>query len=576
MNRSLYDQFREFFPLEKEKRLVKKLVDKWRKGKNNIQIYHDTTPHKPSFPLYMSIGVIAEDWPGFAEAVFGTVHEKGWNLSFISGITQELEGHQLGIIIVVVKIENETEIKKFRLDKKEIIQNIRRTSIGSLAKRLLLSIELKRLEVFSQVVNIIEKKAKKGLFKDLLGPDGEAFKFFASRSEAYISERNPNDLAEQIINNYKIQKDVLDSKGDIQIYIKNIKTTKEHLTGISVGVFEKDMLLQEMLYSISFVLPDVKIVYNKEFTTPEGILVARIDITDIEGNPYPLYHHERIKRVMRRLHSKARSKSGRVIETTGGFEHYLRVIIPHLVKEFKISGSPQVFFSIMDTSEFYIEFKIIVVSDKKDKEKKVIKILKGFDRVDGLSMLSTHPPKIYGNVIVYIFDVRGDLDKYESSSELYDETKEIIKRAVGEFRDFDEGLRKTDIFKLQSVLEILPSLPEKEVKLIYYTLEDFWRMSASIADIARVIELTYNIILRYKKGEIISDYTELKGGTAIVIATPKEKTLAGKVSNAFKNCEITLSRIERPMATILLAYVSSNEKPLPEERVSRILSKIIP
>ncbi len=343
-----------------------------------------------------------------------------------------------------------------------------------------------------------------------------------------------------------------------------------------MGVFEKDMLLQEMLYSISFVLPDVKIVYNKEFTTPEGVLIARIDITDIEGNPYPLYHHERIKRVMRRLHSKARSKSGRVIETTGGFEHYLRVIIPHLVKEFKISGSSQVFFSIMDTSEFCIEFKIIVVSDKKDKVKKVTKILKGFDRVDGLSMLSTHPPKIYGNVIVYIFDVRGDLDKYESSSELYDETKEIIKRAVGEFRDFDEGLRKTDIFKLQSVLEILPYLPEKEVKLIYYTLEDFWRMSASIADIAKVIELTYNIILRYKKGEIISDYTELKGGTAIVIATPKEKTLVGKVSNAFKNCEITLSRIERPMATILLAYVSSNEKPLPEERVLRILSKIIP
>ncbi|GAH63961.1 unnamed protein product, partial [marine sediment metagenome] len=82
-------------------------------------------------------------------------------------------------------------------------------------------------------------------------PEGETFKFFASRSKAYISERSPKDLAMQIINNYKIQQDVLDSKGEIQIYVKNIKTTKEHLTGISVGVFEKDMLLKGIINSIS-------------------------------------------------------------------------------------------------------------------------------------------------------------------------------------------------------------------------------------------------------------------------------------------------------------------------------------
>ena len=575
MKRNIYDHFRCFFPVEEEEKLVKKLVNKWHKDKKHIHIYHEEPPTKPLYPICVSIGVIAGDWPGFGEAVLGTIHEKGWNLNHISGLSQEVEGSQLGIIIAVIKIENEVELKKFLLDKKVIIENIRRTSIGSLAKRLLLTIESKRLEVYSEVVDIIEKNAKKKYLKELLGPEGETFKFFASRSKAYISERSPKDLAMQIINNYKIQQDVLDSKGEIQIYVKNIKTTKEHLTGISVGVFEKDMLLKGIINSISFVLPNMKISYIKEFTNPDGILIARIEICDKVGHSYPQSSQMRIKNVLKRLHRKARSGSGRVLlETKSGFEHYLRAIIPHLVTEFKNCRIPQVFFSVMDSSEFFLVFKIIVVSGRKDKVKKVTRILEGFDRVDGLSLLSTHPPKIYGNVVVNIFDVRGDLDKYESTMELYDETKGIIKQAIGNFRDFDEGLRKTDTLKLQSVLENLPEVPEKKVKLIYYNLEDFWRLSTSTSDITKVIEITHNINIKHKRNEILTDYIKLTGGTAIVIATPKNKSLVGKLLNLCKNCEITLSNIENPTTCILLAYVSYNGRPLSEQRLSKILQEI--
>ncbi len=576
MEKSIYDHFRSFFPVEEEEKLVKKLISEWHKDKKRIHIYHEEPPEKPIYPLCAPIGVIAGDWPGFSEAVLGTIHEKGWNLNNISGLSEEVEGSKLGIIIVVIKIENEIALKKFLLDKKEIIKNIRITSIGSLAKRLLLSIESRRLEIYSQVVYIIGKTTKKGYLKALLVPEGEVFKFFASRSKAYISERSPKDLALQIINNYRIQKDVLNSKGEIQVYIKNIKTTKENLTGISVGTYEKDMLLKGILDSISFVLPYMKILYNKEFTTQEGVLVARIEISDEEGNSYPPSVHERIKSVLKRQQRKARSESGKVLlETKGGFEHYLRAIIPHLITEFKNCRVPQVFFSVMDSSEFFLLLKIIMVSDKKDKVKKVTRILEGFDRVDGLSLLSTHPPKIHGNAIVNIFDVRGELDKYESSMDLYDETKGIIKQAVGEFRDFDEGLRKTDTFKLKSVLESLPASPEKEVKLIYYALEDFWRLSASTSDIAKAIELTYNILLKHKGDEIIADYIELVGGTAIVIASPKNKSVIGKIFNIYKGCEITLSRIERPTANILVAIISKDGKHLSEDKFTKTLSKII-
>lgn len=576
MNKCIYDHFRSFFPIEVEKELVRKLVDEWRRGKEHIHIYHDTPPDKPSYPLYISIGVIAGDWPGFSEAVLGTIHERGWNLSYISGLSQEVEGSRLGIIIVVIKIEDKKALKKFLTEREEIIKNLRSTSIDSLAKRLLISIESKRLEIYSKVVDIIEREAKKKELKALLGPDGEAFMFFASRSEAYIRERSPEDLADQIINNHRVQKDVVKSKGEIQIYIKNLKTTKENLTGITVGIFEKDMLLKEILDSISFALPYIRILYNKEFTTPEGVLVVRVEISDAAGNAYPPSYHERIKRVLERLHKKTRSESGKVLETTGGFEHYLRAIIPHLVREFNNTGIPQVFFSVMASSEFFLEFKIIVVSDKKDKEKKVARVLEGFDRVDGLMLLSIHPPKTYGNVIVNIFDVRGDLDKFDSSMALYDGTKGIIKQAIGEFRDFDEGLRKTDTGKLQSIMENLHSIPEKEIKRIYYSLEDFWRMSASISNLTKIIELTYNELGKYKKGEIMLNYIELLDGTAIVIASPKDKSFAGKVLNICRGCEITLSSMERPAANILLAFVSHDGKPLSKDKLSELTSKINP
>ncbi len=574
MNKAIYDQIRGFFPVEKERKIVEKLIHKWKKDKTHIHISYKDPPKNPTYPLYTSMGVIAGDWPGFSEAVLAPVHEKGWNLSYISGVSLEMEGTQLGIIIFLIKLQNEEGLKKFIQDKNEIMRNIRSISIGSLAKRLLLRVESKRLEVYSKVVDIIEKKANKEDLKYLLGPEGEAFKFFASRTKAYITERSSVDLAMEIINNYKIQKDVLKSKGEIQIYIKNLKTSREHLTGITVGVFERDMLLKEILDALSFVLPDTKIVYNKEFTTPDGVLIARIEMCDEEGNPYLPSYHKRIKKVLKRLYTKGRAESGRVLETQRGFEHYMRAIIPLLLKEFNKSKFPQVFFSITESTEFSLEFKIIIVTKKKDPEKKIRKLLEKFDRIDGLTLLSTLQPKVYGDSIVLVFDVRGDLDKFKSQSDLYDEAKKVIKKVVGEIRDFDEGMRKIDTIKLQSVLKNLPDIPEMKIKRIYYSLEDFWRMNASTSDITKIIEFIQNLLKKYKKGKMIKDLIELRDGTGIVIISSKDKSVAGRLLEVSSECNITLSKIELPTINILFALLSHNGKPLDKDKVSKILSKI--
>lgn len=566
-----YKKLRDFFPVKKEKELTEKLIEMWETDKEDIHIYKPEKIDSPEFPLCVPIGVIAGDWPGLSEAVLGTIHEKGWNLHYQSGMVVKLENVDLGIIIAVIKIENKFAYSKFLEDLDKITEDIRSISLGSLAKSLLLSIESKRLEIYSKVVDVIEKKADRDILNDLIGPEGEAFKFFASRSKAYIEQRKPEDLATQIMNNYFIQKAVIESKGEIQIKIRNISTTREELTAISIGVFEKDMMLKEILDSISYVIPDIKILYNKEFSNEEGVLVARIEVSDVDGNPYPEQTHERIKRVLKRLHHKARSETGRILESTGGFEHYLRAIIPFLIDEFEKTEKPQVFFSINDTSEFFLELKIILVCNKK---KKVKKIMEGFDKSEGLSFLATHPPKLYGGAIVNTFDVRGELDKFESVSDFYSKTKEIIKRSVGEFRDFDEGMRKADLDKLHSISEKIPQMSLKSIKRIYYSIEGFWRISAPMADLVKVIRLADKIIEKWEGERVIVDHTNLNRSTAFIITSPRGKSLIDRIMDICAECDVSLSKIEQARGNILLVFVSQNSHPLNNKKIDNFIKTL--
>jgi hypothetical protein len=574
MEKYNYEEIRSFFPLEQEKKLVENLIHKWEENSEGIQIYKSSIPKNPSFPLYFSMGLIGKDWPGFSTAILGTIHGKGWNISYESGVTMEANGNKLGIIILVIKINNEPALKKFQIDKKEIINNIVNISEGSLAKRLLLSIGSKRLEVYSKVINIIKKECKENFVPDLLGPEGETFKFFASRTKAYITERTPKDLSEQIITNYKARKDVISTKGEIQIYTKNIKTIKENLTCLTIGVYEKELPLKVILGTISFVLPDSKIIYNKEFTTPEGVLIARIEISDREGKPYSIASHKKIKKVLKRIHEKEKEDTEKGAKAIIGLELYIRAIIPLLTKEFKRSGLPQVYFFLTNSTEFFLEFKIIIVTQKEDAEPKIRKIIAGFNKIAGLKLLSTHQPRELESSSLLIFDIKADLDEFEALSELYQKTKKILIETLGRFRDFDEGMREMDAKKIEVIIHNSPNIPEKQINKIYFSLEDFWRISAPASDITRIVETIHKLQSKHKKGEILYEYLEVENGTIIILISPKEKILSGKLLDFCSKFKITLSRIEMEKTDILIALISSGDKPVENGQIKEIVSKI--
>lgn len=575
MKKHIYEEIRGFFSFKDEKTLVEKLIRKWETNSSGVQIYKSGIPKNPSYPFYFHMGIIGKDWPGFSTAILGVIHGKGWNLSYESGITMEVNGNKLGIIILVIEIMNEPALGKFRKDRNEMINNIMNVSVGSLAKRLLLSVESKRLEVYSKVINIIEKECKEDFLHNLLGPEGEAFRFFASRTKAYITERSPNDLADQIISNYRTHKDVINTNGKIQIYIKNIKTIKENLTCITVGVYERDIPLKVILDTISFVLPDSRIIYNKEFTTPQGVLVARIEISDRGGKPYPPPSHKRIKKVLKRIHLKGREDTGKSAKAPIGLEHYLRAIIPRLIKEFEKSGEPQVYFSLINSTEFFLEFKILIVTKNEDAERKNRRIVTGFNRIAGLTLLSTHQPRERGKASLLIFDIKAALDEFEALSELYQKTKKVLIGELGKIRDFDEGMREMDSEKIRTVIKNFPNIPETQITKLYYSLEDFWRISTPSSDITRILKTIHKLLNKHKKGKTLHKDLAVENGTIIIFLAPKEKILSGNLLKFCSKFKITLSRIEMTETDILIALISKEDKPIQNNQIEEIVSKVI-
>ena len=574
MNKHNYEKIRDFFSIKEEKKIVEKLINIWEKTPSEIEICKSTIPKKVSYPFYFYMGIIGKDWPGFSTAILGTIHGKGWNLSYESGLSLNIKNIQVGIIILVIEILNESALRKFKKDKKEILNNILNVSTGSLAKRLLLSVESKRLEIYSKVINIIKKECKENFLPNLLGPEGEAFKFFASRTKAYITERKPKDLAEQIITNYRAQKDVTEKNGNVQIYIRNLKTIKENLTCITVGVYEKDLTLKVILDTISFVLPDSRIIYNKEFTTPEGIMIARIEISNREGKYYPSPYHKRIRKVLKRIHKKGREDTGKTLKISTGLENYVRAIIPRLIEELEKSGITQVYFSLTNSTEFFLEFKILVVTNKKEAENKNYKIINGFNKIKGLKLLSTHQPRERGDSNLLVFDIKAELDEFEALSELYQKTKRVLVDALGKIRDFDEGIREMDSEKIEAVLKDFPNIPEKQIKKLYYSLEDFWRISIPGSDITRILVVTHKLIKEHKKNEILHESLLVENGIITIFISPKEKVLSGKILNFCSKFKITLSRIEMPETNILIALISKDGKPIEKYQIEEIISKV--
>ncbi|MCH7760154.1 hypothetical protein IIA15_01955 [candidate division TA06 bacterium] len=594
----LLDYFRETFSRNEEAAICIYLLEEWKKNTEEVAIYLSDSKEIRSFPAVFTFGVLSGDWPGMSDSCIGIVHERKWNIYFVKSFVLKYEEKELGIVLITLNIDSKKEWKRLQREMDEIVEGLQRTYLGRDVKSDLLQRETRKLMAYPRVLEKITHLWKGNHLENLIGTKGEAFRFFASRSEAYITERSPHDLAMQIITNFEFQKKVREFGGRAQVKVENLKTTKENLTGITLAGFDRDFTLDDCLSGIHQVVPSFKRKYNKEFTTSDGITVYRLEITDGRDRFFPMRIGKRIEKGLFKMATGKGVERMRRIESIGGFEHYARAIIPYLVREQQTSRQPQVFISVVRTGEDVIEFKVIMVT-RKSREKVTLLCVEELEKVRGLSVFSTNPPKILGEAEINILDVRVELTEYESYEEIYSRIKKCLHKIIGDFRDFDEGMRILDMKKLQEVREHLSEQEENLVRGLYYSLEDFYRMSAPVEDLVEHIQLGMETLQAFESASqtegragrtgsagglrsktIISGRNlvmnlapdkQVPTATLVAIAHSKRRKSFSQWMEIFKGFEVTMSRLERGDQILLLFRLLEKGNPLSQIHLKNLL-----
>ncbi len=577
----------EFIPHQEEVAICVALLRKWDEKREGV-VFIPPPKEEGEYPQEVILGLLASDWPGMSDACVAAVHKRGWNIRFVKGFVIEHRGQKLGAIVMAVELETPQAMREFRRGKSSFAQSLERASLGSKAKRYLLSKEARKLEIYGEVAQAIRRICKEKEKEELLREGGEAVKFFASRSEAYITERRIEDLVEQIITNFKFIQRVRRLGGRAQVWVKNLETSKGPLTGITIAGLDRELTLNDCLEAIDHSVPGFKNKYNKEFITDDGITLYRLEITNGEEKALSRRRQEAIKRSILKMASTR--KMGRIkwIESLGGFEHYLRAIIPFLSQEYRSTRMIQVYISVSRSTEELIEFKIIIIlpKEKSQRERVLFRCIEALEAVKGLSVLSARPPKYLGEEEIDIIDLSADVSTFKETEEIYETIHERLKRIIGDFRDFDEGMRRLEMGRLIKVKDGLSGADDSLVRAFYYSLDSFYRATAPVEEITEEIRLGvevlerheisgYEFIVEGRNVEItLGDGKNLPSSTLIGLAYPSKRRLLKEFLNLLRDYGVTMSKIDVRESTILLLRVTKEGKPLKEGKLKELLEKL--
>lgn len=585
-----FENSQKYFPRAEQYALMIRLFEEW-KNRVNEKILIITTEYSiPNDPQRaITFGIISSDWPGLSDSCIGVIHEKGWNAFFAIGITLNYNEIKLGLIIVSILTQNEREYEDLNRQLPEIIQDIRKASVGNSTKMYLLNEEIKKLQIYSSVIDKIEEQYRDPDINKIIGPEGEAIKYFASRSREYIANRDTEEIAQQIITNYKFQHKVHQYKRHMHVEIRNFFTKKEgEFTGITVAGDTSQTNLDNLLQSIERAVPDSTIKHHKNFTTEDGISVHHFELTNKDGSALSDLQTKQLNETFKDLDITKRRERQNWLESIGGFEHYARAIIPFLIKQNQITGQNQVFMSVLQSTEHVIDFKILIVlAAREEKMNKIMyQCVNKLDSYPGFYISKIKPPTRHSDREVLILDLTVDLTINKEIESVYQKVKKALEESFGKFRDFDEGMRQMDLRNFQGVRNLLSHIKESRLREYYYSLEDFYRITATAEEIAIQINLALEIQTATdpdeKYPQILWQKVKLDGlkgsatypATVIVISYPEKIDLLEKILSVFEEYELVLSKLERNERKTLICRLSKNRKALGEEEVTRLVEQI--
>lgn len=532
------------------------------------------------------VGVAAVDWPGLSSIVLSELHHYGWNLDLLEGFTVEDQGSRRGFIIAGIRDPDPSRRLRFIEDASRMENLLSRLALGSAGTVSLLSRAAERLEKYEEVRQEMENLYDGPIPPGILGEKGELVLFISSRSDEYLSERKASDLAWIVMANFQLVGEVRSSGGKAKFRLRNLRTTREHLTGINIAGFERDISFHGCVTALTHAWTGASIRHQRRYTTRDGIICIRIEMTGPSGLSATRDDQAVIRDSLRRLLVSHELERLERIHRYGGGEHYARALIPLLLEECGTTGMNQAYIAMVSSTTFEAQLKLIVVTiqpDADQHDRKILDLVGMVNSCEGLSVTSFKSPSNFDSRWVDILNIAVKKESYQEMEGAYRDVKLAIESSFGKFRDFDRGMRLNDVRQLAEIREKLDDLPDNLITDFYYRIEDFLRASAGADELVIQIRLAFESITAYresngeKSGPFVRDvYSGQRKLATLVccVVRGKEQVSLKDFLETVRDYSVNASLIDWSGVSAMLLRIQDKGRGLDEKAIEDILGKL--
>lgn len=532
------------------------------------------------------LAVTAADWPGLATICLSELQYHGWNLDFAEGLAVKDGNVRRGFVIAGILDSDPARRRKFSADAERIRGLLEKLAQGRADTLSLMDRASERLEIYEEVRTELSRlSGDRPVPEEIVGPSGELVLFISSRSDEYLRERKASDLAHMVMTNYELVESVRAHSGRAVFRIRNLKTSREHLTGINIAGYERGISFQDCLTAMSFAWPGASVRHQRRYTTSDGIISIRIEMTGPMGLAADREEIRKITETLRRLLVRNELEVLKKIRRYGGREHYARALIPLLLKECETTRMNQAYIAVEATSTFVADLKLILVTtaaDMQEHDGRVLALVGAIDALDGMTVVSYKSPSRYGDRWVDIIDVTVDRAAYAETEDAYGAIKAAMESTVGQVRDFDMGMRLHDVRQLREIRQRLRGIPDSAVTDFYYSLEDFLRAAAPVEELALHIRLAFDTMSEAARSGV--DFVEpshamieaggAKVATLFCCVMPEKAHTFQKLLDTVKEYRVTASLIDWSGLHAVLLRVHGSSGPLEAPEESRIIEEL--
>ncbi len=422
--------------------------------------------------------VVSRDWAGLLDSVTTYLHTLNVNLQYIIATLLRKKAPSISGIYVEAPL-NPSELDTWEARRQELQETLEMIIQSGEKLRDLLLLGTQKLRLYQEIMNAARRLLDRATFHRFVESQEAAY-FVHTRSEAYLRERSPEDLAQIVIHNWQFLEELREQGKGVRTWVHNLKTQREHLTGITVAGFEPDVTLDSVLEVLRGYDPTFIRKYDKEFVTPEGVAVVRLEITRSDETPFPENELPLLEREIQTHLSKGRRRSW---EAAPGAELLGRILIPQLLEEARRTQIPQLFLLPQQTSPEGVRFVLLLVTPEEQIRRTVSPLLSALvDRlshIPGVSVTGSRPPHTQSGIWTFLVDLVVAPSAFEREEDLYDQVNAAVQTLLGQVRDFDMGMRKRDRQQYHALLTMLEDreVSERLARRYYNAMNTFVRLS---------------------------------------------------------------------------------------------------